>query len=169
MKKMMTIFVALLMAGCSEYFVEGPTIPSNPNDPTNPGTVVTEDFPWNGCDPQDPVSLGRTAVYGNVYDNHFKMWLGGSQCDPNPLALGTFAIPHVGPNGIVIYNNVANDATYTITGISADGWVYYTIRSESGHTLKYNIAKNKNGTWIWFLKKGLPYDDGVNNIITVIL
>ncbi|MFA7365183.1 MAG: hypothetical protein WCZ12_02375, partial [Patescibacteria group bacterium] len=76
-------------------------------------------------------------------------------------------IPHVGPGGVLIYENVANDATYTIDRISGS-YIYYTIRSEAGHTLKYNIAKKNGATNVWFLRHGLSRDDGTNNMVTFV-
>lgn len=124
-------------------------------------------YDWPGYSNPKPVeSLGRQAVSGwaNVYDYAFRMSLDGSQVDPNPLDILSFAIPHVGPNGVTIYENVTNDATYTVNKIEGE-WIYYTIRSEVGHTLKYNLAKKTGASsYVWFLRYGFT-DDGINNII----
>jgi len=163
MKKYLALFIflALALSACQKFEITAPDnqiyYPAQPGQQSN--------YVWNGCNPQPEEFLGKTPVsgYSNVFDYSFRIHLSGSQI--NPIS-NQFSIPHVGPGGILIYYNVANDATYTITQISG-GWVYYTIRSESGHTLKYNIAvwDSSQGKWIWFLRYGLPYDDGVNNMI----
>ncbi|PKM91372.1 hypothetical protein CVU82_02130 [Candidatus Falkowbacteria bacterium HGW-Falkowbacteria-1] len=150
---------ALLLTSCEKEFVF---------DEKAPGDST---YDWPGYPVPRPVEeLGRTAASGwsNVYDYTFRMHLDGSQSDPNPLTIETFAIPHVGPHGVTIYTNVTNDATYTISKIE-NGWIYYTIRSEAGNTLKYNLAK-KTGTssYTWFLRYGLTTDDGTTNMVTFV-
>ncbi len=152
------LFLGLGLVSCKKWETEVPRCPF-------PETETGENFNWTGCHPRPVDTLGITQVGGNVYDYRFRMHLSGSQIDPNPLVKSEFFIPHVGPGGVLIYNNVANDATYTIDKICS-GWVYYTIRSEKGHELKYNISRKKSGKHIWFLRYGLQYDDGVTNIIT---
>ncbi|HNV12574.1 MAG TPA: hypothetical protein PK686_00915 [bacterium] len=128
----------------------------------------TSSYTWPGYPaPKQVESLGRAAVSGftNVYDYTFRMHLDGSQTDPNPLDISSFAIPHVGPGGVTIYTNVSNDATYTITKIE-NGYIHYTIRSQIGHTLKYNLAKRTGSTWTWFLRYGLTVDNGIDNMVT---
>ncbi|HPT08232.1 MAG TPA: hypothetical protein PLE28_00855 [bacterium] len=136
----------------------------NPNEPIidDEDTATTEDFTWNGLDQRPLDTIGKVSVSGNIYNYNFRMYLGNSQCNPNPLILSTFGIPHVS-QGETIYYNRANEAQYNITSIS-DGWVYFSIRCETGQLLKFNIAKWKNEHWIWFLKYGLSPDDGVTNI-----
>jgi hypothetical protein len=153
------IMLSLGLVSCKKWETE---VPRSPSDSDN-----TEEFNWTGCDPMPVEELEKIPVEGwnNVYDYKFRMHLNGSQIDPNPLIKEEFSIPHVGPGGKLIYSNVANDATYTIDKIYA-GWVYYTIRSEKGHKLKYNIARKEGNEYIWFLKYGLNHDDGINNIIT---
>lgn len=156
------VILAIALSACQKFEITGPPPsdqvykPEQPNQPNG--------YTWNGCNPRPVEELGKIPVsgYNNVFDYSFRIHLDGSQINPNS---GQFSIPHVGPGGILIYNNVANDATYTITQISG-GWIYYKIRSEAGHTLKYNIAVWGNNQWVWFLVYSLPYDDGVNNIIT---
>jgi hypothetical protein len=125
-------------------------------------------YVWPGvANPRPVEDLGRTAVSGwsNVYDYNFRIHLDGSQIDPVPLDIESFAIPHVGPEGTTIYENVNNDATYTISSIE-NGYIYYTIRSEEGHTLKYNLARRSGQNWIWFLRHGLTNDNGQDNMIS---
>jgi len=126
------------------------------------------DYVWPGsANPRPIEDLGRTAVTGwtNVYDYEFRVHLDGSQIDPVPLDIESFSIPHVGPEGTTIYENVDNDATYTISSIE-NSYIYYTIRSERGHTLKYNLARKSGQSWIWFLRYGLTNDNGEDNMIS---
>lgn len=161
MKKLVLLLIfAALFSGCEKeewnYLSE--------NDST------TNNYVWPGhASPRPVENLGRTAVSGwtNVYDYKFRMHLDGSQTDPNPLDINSFAIPHVGPGGVTIYTNVNNDATYTIDKIE-NGYIYYTIRSQSGNTLKYNLAKKVGNTYSWFLRYGLTSDDGTSNIVTLV-
>ncbi|HOZ53657.1 MAG TPA: hypothetical protein PK142_03200 [bacterium] len=134
------------------------------SDGSDPDPVA---YTWPGCNPKPVEFLSKTEAPGwpNCYDYSFRLSLDGSQTDPNPLTLESFSIPHVGPGGITIYENVENDATYTITKVSG-GYIYYTIRSERGHTLKYNISKRDGTREVWFLRYGLTVDDGVNNMVT---
>ncbi len=162
-----SVLVSLLLIFGSCQKREDEFRPSN--DPTNPGynNNYNYTYSWPGCFPKAPEFLGKNEAPGwpNVFDYKFRLSLDGSQVDPNPLDVNRFSIPHVGPNGVLIYNNVENDATYTITGIS-NGFVYYTIRSEKGHELKYNISIDYNGKEVWFLRYGLTKDDGETNVIT---
>lgn len=174
MKKLVFLPVLLglsLLWSCEEVTVPNTTTgtPTTNYYYNNNGNGI-ETFNWIGCNPEAPIALGRSLVvgYNNVYDNYFKIYLGGSLVDPNPLYMATFSIPHVGPGGQMLYVNVANDATYTITAISG-GYVFYTIRCIEGSVLKYNIAKYDGTKWCWFLRYGLPYDDGINNIYTITL
>jgi hypothetical protein len=176
MKKLIVLLpfiLGLALWSCEEVTVPNPggTSTTNYYNNNNNSNGVPY-FNWVGCQPQTPIFLGRTLVsgYTNVYDNFFKIYLGGSLVDPNPLYISSFSIPHVGPGGQTIYVNVINDATYTITSID-NTYLYYTIRCTEGSTLKYNIAKFFNGDWRWFLRYDegykLNYDDGINNIYTV--
>lgn len=179
MKKLIVLLpfiLGLALWSCEEVTVPNPGEGSSTttnyynNNSGNNGSIPY--FKWNGCQPQTPIFLGRQIVsgYTNVYDNFFKIYLGGSLVDPNPLYISSFSIPHVGPGGQTIYVNVINDATYTITAID-NTYLYYTIRCIEGSTLKYNIAKFYAGEWRWFLRYDqgyqLNYDDGINNIYTV--
>lgn len=154
-----TLIFAALFSGCEkeDYYLLNEQTQNNNDGYVWPG----------GANPKPVEDLGRTAVSGwnNVYDYKFRIHLDGSQIDPVPLDINTFGIPHVGPGGVTIYTNVSNDATYTITEIK-NGYIYYTIRSERGHTLKYNLAKRSGSNWTWFLRYGLNHDDGQNNIIS---
>lgn len=136
-----------------------------PIDENNKGGV---EYVWPGYPaPKQVELLSRTAAPGwpGVYDYKFRIHLDGSQVDPYPLNLQTFAIPHVGPGGALIYDNVENDATYTINQISSP-WIHYTIRARgTGDTLKYNLAKIEGERRIWFLRHGLTRDDGNTNMI----
>ncbi len=154
------IMTILMIISCKEIEIPVPECPED-----NDKSPVT--YYWPGYAIPKPVEFqGKTQVSSGVYDYAFRMHLNGSQVDPNPLTLISFSIPHVGPNGDVIYRNVPNDAQYTITSIEGE-WVYYTIRSAPGHILRYNISKMTGPIpGNWFLKHGLPYDDGINNIIT---
>ena len=172
MKKLLVLLtVTLFLWSCEEVTVPQPISSGPTTDYYHQGQGQSgEDVPyfnWTSCNPQEPVYLGKNEVGNGVYDYLFKVYLGGSLVDPNPLYMSTFSIPHVGPGGRLIYDNVANDATYTITGID-NQYLYYTIRSIKGSVLKYNIAKYYNGAWRWFLRRdsgySLSYDDGVNNI-----
>ncbi len=165
----MVIAVVALLSSCKKYDMATPNIPRNPG---NGGGDNNYSYVWTGCKPSPVQEIGKTPVGTSVngiaiFDYQFRMSLDGSQIDPNPLRLERFEIPHVGPGGVTIYENVANDATYTITKIS-DGYIYYTIRSEIGHTLKYNISVLNGSQRIWFLCYGLANDDNVNNIITFV-
>lgn len=128
-------------------------------------------YKWPGYPiAHEPMFISRSQVsgYSNVYDYKFSIHLDGSQIDPKPSeGIETFAIPHVGPGGVLIYENVANDATYTINSINGS-YIYYTIRSEAGHKLKYNIAKREGASYVWFLRYGLSEDDGTTNIVTFV-
>ncbi|MFA5644339.1 MAG: hypothetical protein WC928_02310 [Patescibacteria group bacterium] len=160
----LAIAIVLGTTSCKKMEFGGPYAPL----PDNNNNYYSETFNWQGCNPRPIESLGKIKAEGwsNVFDYSFRISLDGSSVDPNPLSLSSFSIPHVGPNGITIYNNVDNDATYTINKIQ-NGWVYYTIRSESGHTLKYNISKMPGAIpGDWFLKHGLSHDDGINNMIS---
>jgi hypothetical protein len=164
MKKLFFLFaVVALLGSCKEFEMPGPN--------NTPGETPTGQYSWPGCNPRPVEFLGRSQVASGSYDYSFRMHLDGSQVDPNPLTLSSFSIPHVGPkgcapsNGDVIYYNVANDAQYYLDKIE-NGWIYYRIRSAPGHTLKYNISKMPGPIpGNWFLRHGLAYDDGVNNII----
>lgn len=167
MKKLFLLIVigGLLALGTSCQKYEFNPDGSSNVDPVNPGTTYT----WPGCNPKPVELLGKTEAPGwpNCYDYSFRLSLDGSQTDPNPLTIESFSIPHVGPGGITIYQNVENDATYTITKVSG-GYIYYTIRSERGHTLKYNISKREGTKEVWFLRYGLTVDDGSSNMVTFI-
>lgn len=160
MKKLFFLMIlASIFTACQKEEWDYPEGQS-PDNPTN--------YNWPGYPAPKPVeNLGRTTVSGwtNVYDYTFRMHLDGSQADPNPLDVNSFAMPHVGPGGVTIYTNASNDATYTITRIEG-GYIYYTIRSQSGHTLKYNLAKRTGSSWTWFLRYGLTVDNGTDNMIT---
>lgn len=166
MKKLVILcFFAAILVSCDKndpLFCEG-------LQPQNPQPPIQNNYVWPGFPiPRAVEFLSRVAVPGqnNIFDYSFRMHLDGSQIDPNPLTISSFAIPHVGPNGVVFYNNIANNATYTITSINAP-WIYYTIRARgSGDVLKYNIAKRQGPDYIWFLRHGLSVDDGRTNIIT---
>jgi hypothetical protein len=140
------------------------------DDSSNDDTGETA-YEWPGYPiPHEPIFVSRNKVsgYSNVYDYKFSIHLDGSQIDPEPSeGVKSFAIPHVGPGGVLIYENVANDATYTINSINGS-YIYYTIRSEAGHELKYNIAKREGTSYIWFLRYGLSKDDGTTNVITFV-
>lgn len=126
---------------------------------------VNELYKWSGVNPKPISYLGKESTsIANVYDYYFKVHLDGSQINPAPFDLSTFGIPHVGPGGSTIYDNVENDATYTITKIEG-AYLYYTIRSQVGNNLKYNLAKWNGTKWIWFLCHGLSNDDNNSNMI----
>lgn len=166
MRNLISVMVSIaLLVGFSAC--EKEEIYKTPSWTSGQSTTTTGSYTWPGqARTTQPESLGKSAVSGwaNVYDYKFRIHLDGSQVDPNPLILSEFGIPHVGPGGVLIYNNVANDATYIINKIEG-GYVYYTIRSEAGHTLKYNLARKVgNNQWIWWLV--IQVDDGINNIIS---
>lgn len=167
MKKILFFFaVVALLGSCKEFEMPAPS--------GNSGETPTGSYTWTGCNPKPVELLGKSQVASGSYDYSFRMHLDGSQVDPNPLTLSSFSIPHVGPtgcapnNGDVIYHNVPNDAQYYLDKIE-NGWIYYRIRSAPGHALKYNISKMPGAIpGRWFLRHGLVYDDGVNNIITFV-
>jgi len=162
MKKLillMLIGIAIITSSCGGDYNFNPNEPIIDDDDT---VAVSDDFNWNGLNQLPLDTIGINLVSGNVYDYNFRIYLGNSQCNPNPLILSTFGIPHVS-QGETIYYNRANEAQYNITGIT-NGWVYFTIRCETGQQLKFNVAKWNGVKWIWFLKYGLSPDDGITNI-----
>lgn len=158
---LLLIGIAIIINSCGDNNIDPPYVPpiNNNND-----TVSVDEFAWTAGMTQRPLdTIGRQLVTGNVYNYNFRMYLGNSQCNPNPLYLYSFGIPHVNSQGQTVYPNSSNEAQYNITSISG-GWVYFTIRCEAGHLLKFNVAKFYNGQWIWFLRYGLYPDDNENNI-----
>lgn len=166
MKKLFFFFaLAIVLTSCEKEwaFME--------SEGKGEGSTTGTNYIWPGHPNPKPLEfLGKANAGGglvNVFDYSFRIHLDGSCVDPNPLEISRFAIPHVGPGGITIYSNVQNDATYTVKKIE-NGYLYYTIRSQQGHELKYNIAVKDGDRYTWFLTYELRNtgDDGKNNIIT---
>lgn len=164
------LFLILIVGGLLALGTSCQKYEFNP-DGTVQGEIINPEttYTWPGCNPKPVEFLGKTEAPGweNCYDYSFRLSLDGSQIDPNPLTIESFSIPHVGPGGVTIYENVENDATYTITKVSG-GYIYYTIRSERGHTLKYNISKRDGTREVWFLRHELTVDDGSSNMVTFV-
>lgn len=159
--------LAILFFGCNGDIHTGPT----PADVNN--TIITElnldqnvgqllDWYNVAC---QPILYKRTELGNDMVHLVYKISLNACTVNPSWASISSFKIPHVGPGGVVIYENVANDATYTLLGFQ-NGYVYYSIVSKKGQQLKYNISYMINPIpGLWFLV--IPIDDGITNIITL--
>lgn len=163
------IFLTLALSGCEkDYDFEKSSPNPDPNGDYN--------YVYN---PKPMEYLGSAYVSGltrtDVWDYRFKISLGNSKVNPNGL---TIKVPHVGPGGTTIYDNVSNDAYYTVTVTYSDGYAYLTIRTATmvttGCKLKFNLSAGNN---TWFLASGSyvqnptldhATDDGANNLYCVI-
>ncbi|MEI7451916.1 MAG: hypothetical protein WCK37_01785 [Candidatus Falkowbacteria bacterium] len=137
-------------------------------------------YAWN-YQPQNLVSSPTVSSLGTKSSRGypsvkatFTVSLANSKVDPRN---GTLNIPHVGPGGVTIYSNVANDATYTIEKIDkANGTITVSIATDvppSGYTdLLFNFnVDNGDGKLHWFQAYGTYAkcknsltDDGSTNI-----
>lgn len=179
MKKLLFLLIAaFFVVSCTDEsrLVNGPNNPNN-NPNINPQQNIEQSiytefnlssnlsyFPWVHHW-STPVLVRKTIVNNQVF-LLYKLNLNACTSNPSFTVIGDYKIPHVGPGGIVIYENVANDATYTILGFGG-GHIYILILSETGHELKWNISLIVNGLpGLWFLV--IPVDDGTNNINTIL-
>lgn len=161
-------FLATLLIGCEkDYELYSKSGPDDNDDDTWVFSPKAAEF------------TGSTKVNGlprtDVWDYRFRISKNNSRIDPAGLVIRA---PHVGPSGTTIYDNVTNDATYTIS-VGTDGYIYLTVRTAdmtaSGCKLKFNLSAGTNN--IWFQASGPyvqnptldhSYDDGVNNLYCII-
>jgi hypothetical protein len=176
MKKL--IFLIIMVSLCCSCNNEKEMVLRN-------GKVVEEEnnstYTWSGCKPK-PLNFEKSE-YGvdptthiAYYWYYFHISLDNSQADASNVTISDVYIPHVGPNGKIIYNNVGNDATYEVIKIE-NGVCYFKIKTadvvSTGCPLKFNLALLVSGNYVWFSANGaytqnVGIDDGVNNIYFII-
>ncbi len=141
------------------------------------GQIVPPDgYTWTTCQPKPLVFEKGEFVSGSgndaIYWYYFHVSLDNSQANANGIVSSDVFFPHVGPNGVTIYSNVANDATYELLSIT-NGYVYFRIKTANvtatGCPLKFNLAlATTPANYVWFSANGtytqnVGIDDGVRN------
>ena len=181
MKKILFIlalFSAFCMLSCQKTEMVYPkTVDQNNNDDDDDDD---SGYVWTGQKPA-ALTVYKTSRHnsgsGNTgnYTYYHKIPLDNSPQNPTGQSL---AVPHVGPGGVTIYSNVANDATYTIEKIE-NGHIYLAVTTDNvvtnGCVLEFNISIGDGSGSTWFLaygqysKKGTSYtyDDGQNNVYRI--
>ncbi len=175
----LTIVVALLFASCEKEVIVRPGNNGDPGDPNNNGTGYSWIYSPAPATEAAPATFnggsGSTAnytYYVRVPLNNFKI---------NPYSGGVLSqlyVPHVGPGSTTIYNNVNNDATYTIYKVEA-GYAYVSIVTNNvtatGCILEWNISVGDGSNPNWAVANGdfaklgptYSYDDGINNVYRI--
>ena len=178
MKKLILLIAVLLaISACKKESVTIDKRSGSSNSNTNTDGVYT----WPGfCIPANLTFIGSTPVTENgisewIYT--FSISLNTSQVNPVGKVL---YIPHVGPSGTTIYDNVANDATYTIVSV-VNGLLTFSVKTadvtSAGCKLKFNLSVDRDANARFFLAHGSYVqnptlnhntDDYINNIFCII-
>jgi len=173
----MAFAALLLLSACGKetkmIIRDGQAVEDNNDNNSN-------NYVWTSCQPTPATFDKSEFVSGSginaIYWYYFHVSLNNSQANASGVTSSNIYFPHVGPGGVTIYNNVANDATYEVVNM-ADGIVYFRVKTANvattGCPLKFNLALSASGNYVWFSANGyltpnVGIDDGNNNYYYII-